>query len=624
MSATAKSWRPSYLESRIARRRFLKTTGAGAAGAFLLACAGSDSGSKVNEGANSRAPGTVWFAKNDWKQDDETKQAVRGGIYRGVTNEDQSGHFDAVTLMSSQVPFSAHVHEMLMARNRGPGIEPGSTGASNPAGALAESWEIAADGTSVTFKMRQNVKFHNLPPVNGRVMDMDDWKTSQERHLAGGVYRNAIAEILDRVEFPDARHMVWKLKFPFAPIFDRIYHDKFAYPIQPKELNANPSLAERTAIGTGFKMLDKYQPSIAFEYRKHPEYWGGDPFIERWHVPIVPEYSNRYAQFVSGNIIDFMPTPRDVLLLRRDAPNAVLVAEPLQDNYASRMRFGRISPEAQAWADPRVRVAIRRSIDFKGIAEFLSNKGEFEANGIPVEMTPMTHLPQDPGYWLNPEKGELGKASGNYIFDPAEAKKLMAAAGHANPIPLPYYVALVRGEVPEDNQIVMDSLNKTGTVRLEVTRVPSAAEHNKYRIDGQYDGLIPQSSSDDDADYFVMRDYHSKGRPDGRQAYPDPKIDQLGEAQRREMDLEKRRQILKDFQIHIADIMPAIPGRHLYTEFRFRWPWVHNTAYGNDRTNWSSNASTGVLQSPAQGRPVQNGHLHWLDAAMPNRERGAT
>jgi ABC-type transport system substrate-binding protein len=106
--------------------------------------------------------------------------------------------------------------------------------------------------------------------------------------------------------------------------------------------------------------------------------------------------------------------------------------------------------------------------------------------------------------------------------------------------------------------------------------VPTAAEHNKYRVNGLYDGLVPQSGSSDDADYFVFRDYHSQGNPNGRQAFPDPRIDQLGLAQKQELDLEKRRALLKEFQMFMAGWMATIPGRHLYTQFSFRWPWLRN------------------------------------------------
>jgi peptide/nickel transport system substrate-binding protein len=423
-----------------------------------------------------------------------------------------------------------------------------------------------------------------------------------------------MVDIIEKTAYPDARHMVWTLKSPFAPISESIWSTMFGYNMMPKELNANPALAETLAIGTGYKIIDKYQPAIGFEYRKNPDYWGGDPFIERWNSPIIPEYSNQYSQFISGNIMDFSPTAKDVLLLAKDAPETVIVANEIPDNSATRIRFGRVSPEKWPWADPRVRIAMQRSIDYKSIGIFLSNQQAFEAAGIPIELTPMTHLPQHRGYWLNPEKDELGALSANYLYDPAEARKLTAAAGHTGPVEIPIFVLPVAGEIPEADQLVMDSMERSGAIKLDVHRALSRQEHDKYRLEGQYDGIIPQGGSSQDADYFITRDYHSKGRLGTagltNQAYPDPRIDAIGDAQRKELDIEKRFQLLKDFQHLAAELMPAVPGRHLYTEFSFRWPWLHNSNYGPGG-------------SPPGGREVWGGHLHWLDPAMPGRDRGS-
>jgi peptide/nickel transport system substrate-binding protein len=607
MSTTQKSWRPT-----LTRRRFLWSAATAAGAAALVACGGGSTGFKFEDASSAREPGKVWEAKNNWKLADETKGAVKGGIYRGYASGDQDGHYDAIVLMSSQTPTSAHIHEMLMAKTAGPGIDPASLDAAQPTGALAESWEFSPDYLRITFTMRQGVKFHNVAPVNGRVMDMDDWRTSQERHFASGVYKAAIGDVLDGIEFPDARHMVWKLKAPFAPIVDYIYHDKSAFPILPKELNANPSLAERTPIGTGFKILDKYQPAIAFEYRKNPDYWGGEPFIDRWHAPIIPEYANRYAQFVNGNIQHFSPTPQDVLQMNRDVPGGVIIANPIPWQQASRYRFGQISPKQQAWNDPRVRVAMRRSIDFPGIGKLLSNQAEFERNGIPVELSICTHLSQNPGYWLNPDKGELGAVSANYLYDPAEAKKLTAAAGFSQPIPVPYPIRLSQGQVEDEVQLVMDSFAASGAFKLEVERVATAAEYNKYRIDGLFDGLLgtTSGSGDYDPDYHIFRDYHTEGIGKGS-AFPHAEIDRIGTASRRAVDIEERRGYLKEFQIFMAEWMAAIPGPHYFTQFSFTWPWLHNLNYGEQ-------------DSPPSGRPILGGHRHWLDSAMPNRERGAT
>jgi peptide/nickel transport system substrate-binding protein len=202
---TTASFRPRYV-STITRRRLLKGAAAGSAAAVLLACGGESGGVKFEDAANARQPGKVWFTANDWKLEDETKQAVPGGIYRSVRNDDQAGSYDAILTPPSQVPYSGHVHEYLMGRTRGPGVDPRSRDASVPTPVLAEAMEIAQDGATVTFTLRPNVKWHPIAPVNGRVMDMDDWKSSMDRFLAVSPQRVNLVEILDRVEYPDAPH----------------------------------------------------------------------------------------------------------------------------------------------------------------------------------------------------------------------------------------------------------------------------------------------------------------------------------------------------------------------------------------------------------------------------------
>src|SRR5262245_58034548 len=211
---------------RLSRRRLLATGSAAAGAALLAACGGSGSGStglKFDDAGDARKPGTVWTADNDWKLADETKQAVKGGIYRSFIPADQAGHYDAMSIAPSQALMSGHVHEFLMSRNRGPGIDPRSTEAGNPVPMLAQAFELSGDGTTVTFTLRQNVKWHPIAPVNGRVMDMDDWKTSFERFMTVSPQAVPMKEVFAKAEYPDARHMVWKLNFPYAPLLARIW-----------------------------------------------------------------------------------------------------------------------------------------------------------------------------------------------------------------------------------------------------------------------------------------------------------------------------------------------------------------------------------------------------------------
>jgi ABC-type transport system substrate-binding protein len=277
----------------------------------------------------------------------------------------------------------------------------------------------------------------------------------------------------------------------------------------------------------------------------------------------------------------------------------------------TRHKWGRNSPLSQPWKDERVRIAFRRAVNYTGIAEFLSNKREFEANGIPVEIKMMTHVMQNPSYWLDPEKNELGEYSQNYLFNLTEAKKLMAAAGYNEPLDFPYYISGT-GALTDAETLVQNSLKEAGIFRVDARFTPANEYRLTINVDGKYDGTQMQSgASGNDIDYVMFRDYHSSRV--GGVAFPDPKLDALAEAQRREPDFQKRIAIIKDIQIYLAQKMYMNPGRSLYTRFSFRWPWLHNSTWGGFSSNATGHAPT---SSPDLG-----GHLHWLDPKMPNRDR---
>ena len=80
----------------------------------------------------------------------------------------------------------------------------------------------------------------------------------------------------------------------------------------------------------------------------------------------------------------------------------------------------------------------------------------------------------------------------------------------------------------------------------------------------------------------------------------------IADAYRRETDLQKRIQLVKDLQMAAGEFFPTVPRPHMFTTFTFRWPWLHNTNHG-----WNGNS--------LDGRPIWGGHKQWLDANMPRR-----
>ena len=95
----------------------------------------------------------------------------------------------------------------------------------------------------------------------------------------------------------------------------------------------------------------------------------------------VPELANRRAQFLAKQALRFEYTAgsdqRDALQLRKDAPDAIMLGEPLVTDGYNIHRVGKeVGPE-DPWYDERVRIALRRAVNYEGITDVLASKQDF-------------------------------------------------------------------------------------------------------------------------------------------------------------------------------------------------------------------------------------------------------
>src|SRR6266705_6461177 len=85
---------------------------------------------------------------------------------------------------------------------------------------LAQSWTVAPDGMTYTFKLRSGIKFHD-----GSAFTSEDIKASYERIISPptGVVSIRKAYYSDlAVETPDATTVVFKLKNPMAGVLEAL------------------------------------------------------------------------------------------------------------------------------------------------------------------------------------------------------------------------------------------------------------------------------------------------------------------------------------------------------------------------------------------------------------------
>ena len=603
------------LNGRTTRRRALITTGgSAAAAAFLAACGGSDSGS----GGEKKESGSGLVSKPD----DRLKTAKRGGVMKDRTFGDAS----TLDPFTPNNPLNAVVGQTYSSLVK---FKPGyqKLPAENELiGDLAESWETSPDGLTITMKMRQGVKWHNKPPVNGRAMDIDDILAGWQRYSTKFSSRAGVANSADpsapvlSITATDATTFVMKLKEPIFYAL-QLFASNFSgnVPIMPKEADVGFD-PRNEVIGTGPFYLDKYTPSVGFTLKRHADYWDKDyALVDTVEMPIVAEYAATLSQLKAGNIYSFgsyrsapIINPEDVLPLKRDVPKIQIYQGEMTSAglIGTKMSFGWLPAGKSPFLDERVRQAFSMSFDRDLYLDTFFNVQAFAKEGLPVDTFWNTHLQAEyTSGWLDPKSKEFGDNAKYFKRDLTEAKKLLSAAGYPSGFETTshYVTGPELGTTPKHAEVVDGFIRELG-IKVNQHPLQYANEYiPKFRDGkGQYEGYTFVSTAGaptgDEPLVVLANEYWSKGGAafhgfsiSGQNDLSgDPQLEAMFQKGRFERDNAKRKEIVHDIQRYLAKpwYAASLPG--MGKVFTVAWP-----ALGNFRV-W-------------QGRSARSNYQLWVD-----------
>jgi peptide/nickel transport system substrate-binding protein len=576
---TSRNYWRDLTAKRLSRRQGLALTGAGAAAAALTAACGGDDGGK--ESAVSKVVPVV----------DTTKQAKRGGTFKGSRTQDALT-WDPHVTSSQWTPPLAVVYGRLMILEAG--VAKDSDG--EPQGNHAESWEFSPDRLTLTMKLRPSIRWHNVPPVNGRALDMEDVLFSGKRLFQQGtqraVFANAVnpAAPITSITSTDSRTLVFKLAFPMVSLPALLAHQFGGYfHIVPREADGGFDL-RHTAIGSGPWQLGEHVPSSRVVLKKNPDHFVKEnPIIDVLEQAVVPEYATGLAQFKAGSLYAFNVRPEDVLATKQDVPALELYQAPVTTNVNA-IYFGWRANARSPFRDVRLRQALSMTIDRDLIIDVGYNTDALRREGFPVEKRWNSALPANyfAGWWLDPQGKDFGPNGVYFRRDLAEAKKLMAAAGYsgqeiiATSAPDQYGAAYAK-----DIEVIHGMAGEAGFRFTNNIVGYNAGYQPQYRdARGDFEGTTYRNVIGGDTDAveaivalyspaagatFVGLDAAGKGDYSG-----DPFVDgQLLKA-RAEPDIEKRRVIIHDLQRHLAKQQYVIRYPGGASGLALSWPAVRN------------------------------------------------
>lgn len=292
---------------------------------------------------------------------------------------------------------------------------------------LAESYEVADDYRSATFRLRENITFHNGEPVT-----VEDVKFTYEN------YRGTAADLFktktDRIETPDDRTVRFIFKEPFVD-FLLLYGTAAtgAGWIVPAAYytQVGPDGYKAAPIGAGPYKFVRNNSGAEVDFEAFDGYWRRSPATKDLKMKFMPDAATRFAGVQTGEIDIMTNLPAQLLDAVRASPDLEIVPS-VSGNFWLEMP-GWERPDSP-FHDVRVRKAISLVLDRKA-------NSDAEAGGLaPLEGT---WIPSAWGGAVQP-----ADAPDAWRTDVAEAQRLMAEAGFpdgfevANLTPLPPFNSL--------------------------------------------------------------------------------------------------------------------------------------------------------------------------------------
>jgi peptide/nickel transport system substrate-binding protein len=408
---------------------------------------------------------------------------------------------------------------------------------------LAERWEYLDDKT-VVFYLRKGVRFHNKPPVNGREVKAQDVQYSLERFAAKSGFRARFDDI-DHIDAVDDATVKIVTKHPFAPLLAQLASPSHnvVLPKEAEEQYGDFNKAE-AAIGTGPFILERYERGVKLIFKRNPDFYiKGLPYVDGIEWQITPDAAARVSLLRAGKV-DFVHTTgllagEEAIPLQRTNPDLKFFKYQSLNQGIFYMRT-----DQPPFNDLRVRRALSLAINRQAWLEALEfGEGCLNTGPIPCAL---------PEWKLDPKEMDAAQAKYLVGFDREEAKRLLAEAGYPKGFTTPlYHHPGYATPWPSRFELAVDELSKVG---IQVELKPQ--EYGDY-ISTTYLGKFDKLAMGPITPFLEVDDFlygvFYPGQPNNRGHIDDPELNAMLIAQRRELDPEKRHQIVHDIQRYLAD-----------------------------------------------------------------------
>ena len=441
-------------------------------------------------------------------------------------------------------------------------------------GELANDISVSPDGLTVTFKLRDNVKFHNgkaftsadvkytfdelfksnsfkskaffdTEPITKGENGSDTSKSSANSANSANSGQKPAEEPKTKsvphivsLETPDPTTVVITVTRP--ALKNQLLSNLVAIPIIPE---GTITQQKDQPIGSGpFKFVNFDQSQNIVELAGNPDYWEGAPQIQKLRVKTVTDANSLQAELQTGGV-DVAPNPSNL------PPDSVksLGASPtlkVEQSDGSNIQYLVFNTQSPQLNNVKLRQAIGYAVDRqKIVTELLFNQAKV-------------------AHSILPEQSWAYVPGTQYNYDPAKAKQLLQEAGYKNE-PIVFKYSSGNAYVNQYSQVIQSSLADVGIniqiETLEVNTIRTQLAQGQFQM---YTGIWIGGNQDP----IFLRDLFTTGKIPGgtvaccnRSRYSNAELDKILEDAVNTADRETAKALYGKAQEIVSSELPLFP-----------------------------------------------------------------
>lgn len=415
-------------------------------------------------------------------------------------------------------------------------------------GELAKSWDISDDQKTITFHLKPDLKWADGKPLTSQDVLFTWQKVTDEKTRTpyGSDFK-----LVTKAEAPDANTFRVTYAAPYAPALDTWAGLHILPEHLLKDQDINTTAFARNPVGSHYYKLSTWKNGQYLKLTRNLNATQGQAKIDSLLSRIIPDKAAQFLELSADNIDSMGLNPIQfarIFPARPELNKNIALYKELGNSYT----YLGFNLKRKPFDDIRVRQAINYAINKQEIIE-----GVLLGLGEPVAS------PYKPGTrWSNPKLKP-------YPYDPKKAIILLKEAGYEDHDgdgildkdgkPFTFEILTNQNKEREMTGVLVQRRLKDIGIDANIRVLEWASFLGRFIKPKEFDVVILGWSLSLDPDQYSI--WHSSQQAPGQFnfiSYANPRVDQLLEAGRLELNPDKRVKIYHEFARILQEDSPIV------------------------------------------------------------------